>query len=148
MLIRLTCFELAFELRMRIVICQAVFESMIEHARREHPMECCGLLAGRGKLIEGITRSTNLMRSCSEFEIPPQELFAFMEGLRRDSREFLGIYHSHTQGNASPSERDARELYYPEVSYWIISTWKAVEVCCYRWLKGGFEPVPYQVVRD
>jgi proteasome lid subunit RPN8/RPN11 len=88
------------------------------------------------------------MRSCSEFLIPSEELFSFMRGIRRDSRQFLGIYHSHTQRDASPSERDIRDLHYPEVTYWIISTWKAVEVRCYRFLEGRFEPVSYRVARD
>ncbi len=124
-----------------------VIEGMQEHARQEYPLECCGLLTGHGKVIDGIQRATNERRSSRSFFVPPVELLAFMKATRRENREFLGIYHSHPDGNPRPSRRDANEFHYPGVGYWIV----AVEpsrtlVRCYRWSVGEFRADSFEVL--
>ncbi|TDI16966.1 MAG: hypothetical protein E2P05_03030, partial [Acidobacteria bacterium] len=66
-----------------------VLEKMVEHARREYPLECCGLLSGSGWAIDGIQTTGNQRQSRSEFSIPVEELFAFFRGLRRSGKEHL-----------------------------------------------------------
>jgi [CysO sulfur-carrier protein]-S-L-cysteine hydrolase len=120
-----------------------------EHALAEYPSECCGLLSGRGGLIETCVRATNQRASSQEFFIPPQELFAFFRRLRADSEQFLGIYHSHPRSEAIPSPRDVAEFYYPEVSYWIISLLApAPDIRCFSWGKMGFIEREYRVIAE
>ena len=132
---------------MLVLVPQRVIQEMVDHAFEEAPLECCGLLFGRGKVIEGIVRATNARKSRTEFEIPPAELFDFVRDLRRRSREFVGIYHSHTQTDAVPSEKDAAEFHYPEVTYWIVATISGTaDVRCHAWQEGGFRRVPFKVM--
>jgi proteasome lid subunit RPN8/RPN11 len=131
---------------MEIAICGTILAQMMDHALSEDPLECCGLLSGRGKLIDGITRATNQKESRTEFSIAPEELLAFMKKVRKESKEFLGIYHSHPGKTAVPSERDVAEFYYPDVSYWVVATRGAApEVRCYQFSGGQFERLPYRV---
>ncbi len=129
-----------------IKIEETVLLDMREHARREYPLECCGLLWGQGKVVEGLFGATNEKASRTEFQIPAPELIAFMKSIRAKSKEFLGIYHSHPEGPACPSRRDAEEFHYREVSYWIVSLQHGrSEVRCYRWARDQFLETPYQV---
>ncbi len=126
-----------------------VLEKMVEHARREFPLECCGLLSGSGWEIDGIRETGNHRQSRREFSIPVEELFAFFRGLRRSGREHLGIYHSHPTSRSLPSSRDVAEFHYPEVSYWIVSLkGEEPDVRCFRWDKRGFKNVDFEVHED
>ena len=119
---------------------------MVEHARREYPLECCGLLSGSGGNIDGIRATGNQRQSREEFFVPVEELFAFFSGLRRSGKEHLGIYHSHPTSRSRPSSRDVAQFHYPEVSYWIVSL-KGVEpdVRCFCWDQRGFKNVDFEV---
>lgn len=120
---------------------------MIEHARTEHPFECCGLLSGDLGLVQTATPATNAIRNSHRFFVPPVELFAFFRRIRRSQERFLGIYHSHPFSEAVPSRRDAEEFFYPEASYWIVSgTRPEPEVRCFIWSGVGFEETPFQIV--
>jgi len=122
---------------------------MVEHARREYPLECCGLLSGSGWAIDGIQTTGNQRQSRSEFSIPVEELFAFFKGLRRSGKEHLGIYHSHPTSRSLPSSRDVAEFHYPEVSYWIVSLQgEEPDVRCFRWDKREFKNVDFEVYED
>lgn len=120
-----------------------VLKTMRSHARRERPWECCGLLSGRRGVIERATQTTNQRKSSTAFAIPPVELIAFFKEVRRRSEEFLGVYHSHPGSGPEPSQRDAAEFYYPEVSYWIVGA--GLEVSCYRWAGDGFAPCSFKI---
>ena len=119
---------------------------MVEHARREYPLECCGLLSGSGGNIDGIRATGNKRRSREEFFVPVEELFAFFRGLRRSGKEHLGIYHSHPTSRSRPSTRDVAEFHYPEVSYWIVSL-KGTEpdIRCFCWDQRDFKNVDFEV---
>jgi proteasome lid subunit RPN8/RPN11 len=126
-----------------------VLEKMVEHARREYPLECCGLLSGSGWEIDGIRETGNHRQSRSEFFIPVEELFAFFRELRRSGREHLGIYHSHPTSRSLPSSRDVAEFHYPEVSYWIVSLkGEEPDVRCFRWDERDFKNVDFEVHED
>lgn len=126
-----------------------VVDRMIEHARRQYPRECCGLLAGQGDLIEEIFCATNQKGSPHQFFIPPGELLSFFKRVRVSPRKFLGIYHSHPDTEAVPSPRDIAEFHYPGASYWIISLREQEpDMRCFLWGKMGFEEVVFTVVPD
>ncbi len=119
---------------------------MVEHARREYPLECCGLLSGNGWKIDGIRATENQRQSREEFFVPVEELFAFFRGLRRSGKEHLGIYHSHPTSGSLPSSRDVAEFHYSEVTYWIISLKGEVpDVRCFRWEKRDLKNVVFEV---
>ncbi|MFQ5930200.1 MAG: M67 family metallopeptidase [Acidobacteriota bacterium] len=125
-----------------------VLEGMVEHARREYPLESCGLLSGTGQAIDGIRSTSNQKRSRKEFFVPFKELFLFFKELRRTGKQHLGIYHSHPTTDAVPSTRDVAEFHYPEVSYWIVSLKeKKPDIRCFLWKQAGFQEAPFTVMQ-
>ncbi|HEX2715206.1 MAG TPA: M67 family metallopeptidase [Candidatus Acidoferrales bacterium] len=98
-----------------------ILARMMEEARRDPHLECCGLLGGRGALISEIFPIGNALASATAFEIAPGELFRFFRGIREAGLEHLGIYHSHPVGENAPSPRDIEQAFYPDVAYFILS---------------------------
>ena len=98
-----------------------IVERMAEEARRDPAEECCGLLAGRERVVTEIFPATNALASATEFEIAPAELFRIFRAMREAGLEHLGIYHSHPRGPAVPSPRDVERAFYPEAAYFVIA---------------------------
>lgn len=95
---------------------------MLDHAHDASHEECCGLLAGSGNLITHVLAAENMAETRSvAYEIAPRELFRFMREMRAAGLDFLGIYHSHPQGENYPSPRDLACAHYPDVAYFIVS---------------------------
>jgi proteasome lid subunit RPN8/RPN11 len=117
---------------------------MIAHARREHPNECCGLLAGSGDLIDQCVPARNIRASATRYLIDPQDHFALIRRLRGTSRQILGAYHSHPSSPAVPSATDLAEAQYPDFVWVIVSLAdpNAPDVRAYRIDAGRFEEVP------
>lgn len=105
-----------------IRIAETAAARMLDHARDTPHEECCGLLAGSGNLITRVFWAENLAeRRSVAYEIGPRELFRLMREMRATGLDFLGIYHSHPQGENYPSARDLECAYYPDVAYFIVS---------------------------
>jgi [CysO sulfur-carrier protein]-S-L-cysteine hydrolase len=98
-----------------------VLKQMADHVLQESQLECCGLLAGSGRVITRVITTTNAMASATEYAIAPKELFQSMREIRAAGLEFMGIYHSHPNGDNKPSARDIDQAYYPDVVYFILS---------------------------
>lgn len=89
-----------------------------KHVQLWPEVEVCGLLAGKGGVTELALRTQNAAANpATEYQIAPKELFAAMRAMRESGARLTGIYHSHPNGGARPSERDIAEAYYPEVAY-------------------------------
>lgn len=130
-----------------MLIREEILTALIEHARREAPLECCGLLTGRRDLIDGVIPCTNELESPKAFSIPPRELFAAFRGMRDSGRELLGIYHSHPDGSAKPSARDFAEFHYGGASCWIVALQDDDPVVrCFSWTETGFIELDVEVV--
>lgn len=100
---------------------RALYDELLEEARRALPNECCGLLAGRGRKVTRLFRAANALASPTAYEIRPRELFALFRRMREEKLELVGIYHSHPTGENLPSGRDRERAYYPETPYVIVS---------------------------
>lgn len=100
---------------------KSIYEAMIEHARREAPLECCGILAGKNGLVEKIFETRNQEQSPIRYSISPQDQIKVFENLEKESLEMIGVYHSHTHTEAYPSETDLKMAFYPEIASIIIS---------------------------
>lgn len=55
------------------------------------------------------------------YELAPKEIVRLMREFRAQGLEFLGIYHSHPNGDNVPSPRDIELAYYSEAIYFIVS---------------------------
>ncbi len=98
-----------------------ILDAMLQHARGQPGVECCGLLAGHGDVITAIFTAENALASPNAYDIASRELFALFRRMREEHLEHLGIYHSHPAGENKPSVRDIEQAFYPEAAYFIIS---------------------------
>ncbi len=104
-----------------IRIKREILDAMATHASGNPQLECCGLLAGHDGVITRIFPASNSLASPTQYEIAPKELFQHMREIRRAGLELTGIYHSHPNGDNTPSPRDIEQAYYPDVAYFILS---------------------------
>jgi len=104
-----------------LAIPKAFLEAIIEHARREAPNECCGILAGREGRVLHLFPTTNAEHSPYRFNIEPRELLRVWQEIEARGWELLGIYHSHTFTGAYPSATDIELAHWPEAVYIIVS---------------------------
>ena len=100
---------------------RAVIDAIVEHARREQPLECCGLLIGRGDEVLEIWPARNLRHSAVSYLVAPEDHFAALKSARGAGRDVLGAYHSHPRSPAVPSRTDIREAGDPDFLYLIVS---------------------------
>lgn len=120
-----------------MIIERQVIETITEHAEEAYPAECCGFLFG----IENPRRLTLAKRATNvkvanrekEFEIDSKEYllaeaFASTQGI-----DLIGIYHSHPDHPAIPSEYD-RSHAMPFFSYIILSVIKGKVVNLTSWV--------------
>jgi proteasome lid subunit RPN8/RPN11 len=104
-----------------IRIPQAVFLDMVNHAKKEWPIECCGLLAGRDGLVTRIYRLDNQERSQTSYLAAPEQQFHAFTELEDRGLDLLAIYHSHPDTECYPSRTDIEKAYFTEAIYMIVS---------------------------
>ena len=105
-----------------LTIDQHTYDAIVAHARRDHPDEACGLVAGQGGRPTRVIPMANAARSPTFYEMDPlEQLRAFNEMDDRDE-DLLAIYHSHTMTEAYPSRTDVSIAGYPEAHYVLVST--------------------------
>lgn len=78
---------------------------IVEHARREAPNECCGLLGVRDGAAVSVHPAVNVRASPFSFEMAGSDLLVAVE--LEDAGQAPGvIYHSHTRSEPYPSQTD------------------------------------------
>lgn len=95
--------------------------AMLAHARAEAPLEACGLLGGRGNRAERFYPTRNAAHSPVRYEVEPADLLAVTMALEAEGADLWGVFHSHPQTEAYPSQTDLRLALYPEAVYLICS---------------------------
>ena len=98
-------------------------ERMTAQAQAEAPNECCGLLLGRGDVVQEVFPGRNKDESPYTYEMHPQDALRAFQAMDDRGLELVGTYHSHTHTEAFPSKTDrAKALpFYPDARYVIIS---------------------------
>ncbi len=100
---------------------KTIYQEMINHALREAPLECCGILAGKGRTVHRIYGMRNADGSRTSYLVPPEEQLEVLREMDKEHLEMVAIYHSHPDTIPFPSERDVRLAFYPDVAYIIVS---------------------------
>jgi [CysO sulfur-carrier protein]-S-L-cysteine hydrolase len=95
--------------------------AMIDHARQDAPLECCGLILGEGGRVDESVAMRNARGSEKAYLIDPAEHLAVLKRARAEGRAVLGAYHSHPRSPAVPSPTDLAEAHYEEFLYVIVS---------------------------
>jgi proteasome lid subunit RPN8/RPN11 len=107
------------------LLLSAAHRAQIEReTRAAFPNECCGLLEGARDgetiCITALHAARNLSPDSDRFEIDPADHFAAIRAARANGCEIIGCYHSHPNGKAEPSARDA-EGAWDEDFVWLIA---------------------------
>ncbi len=107
-----------------VVLTQATYDAIVAHARRDHPDEACGIVAGPA----GSDRAVRFVAMANAERSPTFYRFDSAEQLRvwreMDNRDEVPvvIYHSHTATEAYPSRTDIAYAAEPEAHYVLVST--------------------------
>jgi [CysO sulfur-carrier protein]-S-L-cysteine hydrolase len=99
---------------------QDLLNKIIAHCRSVYPHEACGLLAGKGRVVEKSYEMTNLDHSNVSYLMDPAEQFKAMKEMRQEGRDMVAIYHSHPHSGAQPSAKDVELAFYPDSVYMIV----------------------------
>jgi proteasome lid subunit RPN8/RPN11 len=84
-----------------------VADAIIAHARADAPYEACGLLLGHAHTVRRAVPTSNLARSTTRYEVPPEEHLAAIRLARAADMVVIGAYHSHPRTAAEPSPTGA-----------------------------------------
>jgi proteasome lid subunit RPN8/RPN11 len=102
----------------------SVRDAIVAHARRDHPDEACGIVAGpagSGR-PERVIEMTNAARSMTQYEFEPAEQLRVYREMDDRDEEAVAVYHSHTATEAYPSRTDVRYASQPGAHYVLVST--------------------------
>ena len=97
------------------------YDMLLKHCIDELPNEACAILAGRDDTILNVYIMENIQKQPDNFFMAPEEQFRVVKDIRKKGLDMLGIFHSHPDAAARPSERDISMAFYPEAACFIIS---------------------------
>jgi [CysO sulfur-carrier protein]-S-L-cysteine hydrolase len=107
-----------------LTISGALHAQIIAHARRDHPDEACGVIAGPAgsDRPERFIPMTNAERSPTFYRFDSMEQFRVWREMDERDEEPVVIYHSHTSTEAFPSRTDVSYASEPGAHYVLVST--------------------------
>jgi proteasome lid subunit RPN8/RPN11 len=104
-----------------------VLEHIRRHGEETYPEECCGFLIGRlhdGEnevLSARRTGNRNVDRREDRYVIAPEDYREADRTARRAQLDIVGMYHSHPDHAARPSQTDLEQATFPGYTYVIVS---------------------------
>ncbi|MBC7633641.1 M67 family metallopeptidase [Aeromicrobium sp.] len=107
-----------------LIIDQATHDAIIAHARRDHPDEACGVVAGPidSDVPLRFIPMLNAAMSPTFYEFDSGDLLKLYRDLDDRDEEPVVIYHSHTATEAYPSRTDINLAGEPGAHYVLVST--------------------------
>ena len=105
-----------------ILMPRAVRRAIVDHARHERPLECCGFVVGASARAVFVVPMRNIAKSRVRYRIEDKAHIELRRVLRavRPSMSILGVYHSHPAGDAYPSTTDVDEAFYADWMYLVV----------------------------
>jgi proteasome lid subunit RPN8/RPN11 len=132
---------------MIVAIASGVAETLVKAAATAAPDEACGLLIGQPGRIDAAVPARNVADHPERsFEIDPAVLLRTHREVRATGRRVIGHYHSHPDGRALPSRRDAARAVEDDQLWLIIAAgtiagFRSVPAATAGALHGRFLPV-------
>ena len=107
-----------------LTIDQTIVDAIVAHARRDHPDEACGVVAGPigSDLPTRMIPMDNAARSMTFYEFDSLEQLRVWREMDDNDEEPVVIYHSHTATEAYPSRTDVSFAGEPNAHYLLVST--------------------------
>lgn len=105
-------------------IAQETYDAIVAHAKRDHPDEACGVVAGPegSDRPERFVPMINAAGSPTFYEFDSTELLALYKDMDARDEEPVVVYHSHTATEAYPSRTDIGLASEPNAHYVLVST--------------------------
>ncbi len=135
---------------MKLVLPGRVMAQIRRHGEETYPHECCGFMMGSqvdgARVISEIRRQPNERTESREnrFLITPGQFRDAERAARKAGLLMVGIYHSHPDSPARPSEYD-RDHAWPWYGYLIVSVARGAAGESRAWLlrddRSGFDPL-------
>ncbi|MEJ3749246.1 M67 family metallopeptidase [Actinomycetes bacterium KLBMP 9797] len=136
-----------------LTIDRTIMDAIVAHARRDHPDEACGVVAGPAgsDRPERHIPMENADRSPTFFRLDSMEQFRVWREMDDRDEEPVVIYHSHTGTEAYPSRSDigiASDLGEPSAHYLLVSTREpdSEEIRSFRIVDGAVTEEPVRIV--
>ena len=113
---------------------QDLYDAIVAHARRDHPDEACGVIAGPAGAdkAERFIPMLNAARSPTFFEFDSSDLFKLYREIDERDEEIVVIYHSHTATEAYPSRTDIQYGSMSPDSHWVLVSTRDPETVEFR----------------
>jgi len=106
-----------------IVLAQKEKDKLVTHAISEQPSESCAMLFGKkvgdNWNVKEVFLTQNIDDSKTNFTISPEELLKGYQIAEKNQLEVVGIFHSHPNSDAVPSNTDKKFMQNNPVP-WII----------------------------
>lgn len=107
----------------KIIITESQKKILSNHADNGKPNESCailfGLVDGQKTIVKEIFLTENIDRSPVSFTISNEQLIKCYKTAEEKKMEVVGIFHSHPNSDAYPSETDKKFMYSNPV-VWVI----------------------------
>jgi proteasome lid subunit RPN8/RPN11 len=128
---------------------RTIADAIVAHARRDHPDEACGVVAGPegSDRPERFVPMLNAARSPTFYEFDSSDLLRLYKEMAANDEEPVVIYHSHTATQAYPSRTDVSYASEPNAHYVLVSTREpdAVEFRSFRIVDGVVTEEPVEI---
>ena len=134
-----------------LVIRRDLVEAIVEHARRDHPDEACGVIAGPAPdRPERFVPMLNAARSPTFYEFESGDLLRLYREMDGNDEVPAVVYHSHTATEAYPSRTDVSYAGEPDAHYVLVSTREPDrhEFRSYRIVDGEIAEEPVEIVES
>jgi proteasome lid subunit RPN8/RPN11 len=130
----------------------SIRDAIVAHARRDHPDEACGVVAGSvgSDVPSRFVPMLNAERSPTFYRFDSVEQLAVWREMDARDEEPVVIYHSHTATEAYPSRTDVAYAAEPGAHYVLVSTRSADtdELRSYRILDGVITEEAVEVLEE
>jgi proteasome lid subunit RPN8/RPN11 len=126
----------------------SIRDAIVAHARRDHPDEACGVVAGREGRAERFVAMDNAERSPTFYRFDATEQLRVWREMDDRDEVPVVIYHSHTATEAYPSRTDISLAAEPDAHYVLVSTREpdSEEFRSYRIVDGTVTEEPVEIL--
>ena len=107
-----------------LTIARATYDAIVAHAKRDHPDEACGVVAGPigSDVPARFIPMLNAAMSPTFYEFDSGDLLKLYREMDDNDEEPVIVYHSHTATEAYPSRTDINLAGEPGAHYVLVST--------------------------
>ncbi len=92
----------------KIILLQSDKKILTEHAENEEPNESCAILFGKDSLVSEVFLTKNIEESPVNFTISNEQLIEGYKIAEEKRVEVIGVFHSHPNSDAYPSNTDKK----------------------------------------